>query len=71
VNPLFGVLDANRDGELQPQEFKRFGELLKKAINENGDKPIKVDEWNRILRQVARELRGGVGPAPAKEPKKE
>ena len=58
MNPLFDVFDANRDGEIQPQELKRFGQLLKKAVNENSDKPIKVDEWNRILRQITRESRG-------------
>jgi len=69
VNPLFGVFDANRDGEIQPQELKHFGELLKKAVNENGDKPIKADEWNKILRQIARESRGDGDQKPPKEPK--
>lgn len=69
TNPLFDVFDANRDGEIQPRELKHFGELLKKALNENGDKPIKADEWGRILRQVARESRAEGGQERPEEPR--
>ena len=60
----FGMLDRDHDGQIEPQEIKHAAKLLKKAFAREGNRPISTDEWDKILKQLGKELRNDSSDKP-------
>jgi hypothetical protein len=71
---MFGMMDSNRDGKLQPVEIQRVLDIFTKALKASQEEPLSSEDWMDLTAELrppggGRPPNGPDGNAPGQPPR--